>query len=151
MSLEEWNAAPLWRNGYQYLAEGLIFFAEDVFQDQFCLSADGVLRFHAETGATGFMADSIEGWAERILENYSRETGWLVATKWQAQNGPLPAGKRLMPKIPFFLSGEYSLENLWAGDSVEGMRLKADLAMQTRELPDGSTIKLNLAKKPTEQ
>src|SRR5258707_2836567 len=58
MSLEEWNAAPLWRNGYQYLAEGLIFFAEDVFQDQFCLSADGVLRFHAETGATGFMADS---------------------------------------------------------------------------------------------
>ncbi|MFZ0815639.1 MAG: hypothetical protein WAM78_08970 [Candidatus Sulfotelmatobacter sp.] len=29
MSLEEWNADTLWRNGYRDLAEGLLFFAED--------------------------------------------------------------------------------------------------------------------------
>jgi hypothetical protein len=36
------------------------------------------------------------------------------------------------------------LENFWLGDSVEGMRFKADLAMQTRNLPEGTPIKLHL-------
>jgi hypothetical protein len=140
MSLEEWNADSLWRGGYKDLAEGLLFFAENAFQDQYCLSANGVLRFYSETGATMVMADSIEGWAENILGDYKSETGWALASKWQAENGPLPTGKRLMPKVPFFLGGEYSIENLWAGDRVEGMRFKADLALQTRKLPDGQPL-----------
>jgi hypothetical protein len=59
MSLEEWNADSLWRNGYEDLAEGLLFFAEDIVQNQFCLSADGVLCFFSETGETAVMSDSI--------------------------------------------------------------------------------------------
>jgi hypothetical protein len=150
MSLEEWNADSLWRSGYQDLAEGLIFFAEDIFQNQFSLSTRGVLRFFSETGATAVMSDSIEGWAENILGD-RKSTAWLLASKWQAENGPLPIGKRLMPKIPFFLGGEYSIENLWAGDSIEGMRFKADLALQTRNLPDGSAVKLIIGKEPHQQ
>src|SRR5579864_8492691 len=50
MSLEEWNAHTLWRDRYEDLASGLLFFAEDVLQDQFCLSTAGVMRFHSETG-----------------------------------------------------------------------------------------------------
>jgi hypothetical protein len=56
-----------------------------------------------------------------------------------------------MPKTPFFLGGEYSIENFWVGDSVEGMRFKADLAMQTRNSPRGSKVTINLTRKPTEQ
>src|SRR5215470_17689790 len=50
--LEGWNAESLWRSGYEDLAEGLLFFAEDILQDQFCLSKkeSGLYRFHAETG-----------------------------------------------------------------------------------------------------
>ena len=151
MSVEEWNADSLWRNGYQDLVEGLLFFAEDVFQNQFCLSADAILSFNAETGTTAFFADSIENWARKILVDYEHQAGWGLASKWQAENGPLPTGKRLMPKIPFFLGGEYSIENLWAGDPVEGMRFKADLALQTRKLPDGSAIKLIVGKEPRHQ
>lgn len=151
MSLEEWNADSLWRNSYQDLAEGLLFFAEDIFQNQFCLSAHGVLRFFSETGATAVMADSMEGWAENILGDCKAKTAWPLASKWQAENGPLPAGKRLMPKIPFFLGGEYSIENLWAGDPIEGMRFKANLALQTRKLPDGSAVKLIIGKEPRRQ
>jgi hypothetical protein len=151
MSLEEWNADSLWRNGYEDLAEGLLFFAEDIVQNQFCLSADGVLCFFSETGETAVMSDSIEGWAENILGDYESKTSWPLAAKWQAENGPLPTGKRLMPKVPFFLGGEYSIENLWVGDPVEGMRLKADLALQTRKLPDGSAVKLIIGKEPRHQ
>jgi hypothetical protein len=151
MSLEEWNADSLWRGGYRDLAEGLLFFAEDAFQDQYCLSAKGVLHFHSETGTTGAVADSIEGWAENILGDYQCKTRWTLASKWQAGNGPLPIGKRLMPRIPFFLGGEYSTHNLWAGDPIEGMRFKTDLALQTRELPDGSGVRLIIGKDPRHQ
>jgi hypothetical protein len=137
--LEAWNAESLWRSGYEDLTEGLLFFSEDILQDQFCLSKkeSGVYRFHAETGQTTFMAASVEEWAGVILANDRTETGWPFVHEWQQKNGRLPLGKRLMPKTPFFLGGEYKMENLWAGSPLEGLRLKADIAMQTRNLPKG--------------
>ncbi len=148
--LAGWNSQALWRGGYLDLAEGLFFFAEDIFQDQFCFSLkqDGVLRFNAETGQATLMAGSLEEWAGIILSDYEVETGWPLAHEWQAKNGPLPFGKRLMPKIPFFLGGEYKIDNLWAGNPLAGMRFKADLAIQTRDLPEGSKVRLRVSPKP---
>jgi hypothetical protein len=147
--LEAWNADSLWRNGYEDLAEGLLFFAEDILQDQFCLSLkqSGVHRFYAETGQTEAIAKSLEEWAGVILSGYRNETGWPFIHDWQEKNGPLPHGKRLMPKTPFFLGGEYQIGNLWAGNALDGMRLKADLAMQTRDVSDGAPVRLNIASK----
>jgi hypothetical protein len=142
--LEGWNSESLWRNEYQDLARGLLFFAEDIFQDQFCLSPQGVMRFKAETGETAFLANSVEEWAGLILADHSLQTGWKLAHDWQASHGPLPRGQRLMPKIPFFLGGQYTLDNLWAGSPLEGMRFKADLALQTRHLPDGTKIRFKV-------
>jgi len=147
-NLAEWNSDSLWRSDYGDLTSRLLFFAEDVFQDQFCLSSSGVLRFSAETGGTKPIAQSLESWAELILRD-DHATGWTLAKTWQAENGPLTPGKRLMPKIPFFLGGAYSMDNLWAGDAVEGMRFKADLALQTRNLPDGAQVRIVLGAKPT--
>ncbi|SRR5258708_2024827 len=147
VDLETWNSGILWRGEYKGFVEGLLFFAEDVFQDQFCIAQKGILRFKAETGETIFMADSLERWADLILSDYKYQTGWTLASQWQAENGPLPPGKRLMPKTPFFLGGEYAVENLWAGDAVEGMRFKADLAMQTRNLPGGTKVRLKIDKR----
>jgi hypothetical protein len=146
MDLETWNSDTLWRNGYQSLTQGLLFFAEDILQDQFCFSPQGVMRFKSETGEVVFMADSLEKWAELILSNYRFETGWPFAHEWQGIDGVLQRGKRLMPKTPFFLGGEYSVSNLWAGDPIEGMRFKADIAMQTRHLPPGSKVRLHVGK-----
>jgi hypothetical protein len=148
--LEGWNAESLWRKEYEDLAQGLLFFAEDILQDQFCLSTkqSGVHRFHAETGRTTFMAGSIEEWAGVILTNDRAETGWPFIHEWQEKNGRLPLGKRLMPRTPFFLGGEYKIENLWAGNPLEEMRFNADLAIQTRHLPEGAKVKLNIAPKP---
>ncbi len=151
MSLEEWNSDSLWRNAYQDLADGLLFFAEDVFQDQFCLSSSGVVRFEAETGRTEPYAQSIEEWARKVLSHYDVDTGWTLASKWQQENAPLRPGHRLMPKTPFFLGGQFSLDNLWEGDAVEGMRFKASLAIQTRDIPDGQRVRLVVGKPPVRQ
>lgn len=142
--LEGWNAENLWRGAYKDLANGLMFFAEDAFQDQFCLSASGVLRFNAETGNTGFIADSLERWADLLLSDCSGQTGWRLAHEWQAVHGPIAPGKRLMPKIPFILGGEYTLDNLWVGNPLEGMLFKADVALQIRDLPDGTKVRLRV-------
>ena len=50
------------------------------------------------------------------------------------------AGRRLLPKIPFALGGEYVVENLYAGRAVDGMRVRAHLATQLVDLPDGAQI-----------
>lgn len=148
--LEAWNAEPLWRNEYGDLANDLLFFAEDILQDQFCLSKrpSRVLRFHAETGRTEGVASSLERWADKLLSDFRTETAWVLAHEWQRQKGPLPLGKRLMPKTPFFLGGAYDIENLWAGNCLEGMRLKGDLARQTRDLPEGAKVRLRIKPKP---
>ncbi len=143
--LEGWNSESLWRQEYKEFADGLLFFGEDVFQDQFCISQQGVVRFCAESGNVEVLASSIEGWADLILSDYSFQIGWKLAHDWQAMHGPLPQGKRLMPKTPFFLGGQFSLDNLWVGNSLEGMRFKGDLAMHTRDLPEGTKIRLRVA------
>ena len=146
-SLAEWNSDSLWRHDYGDLAAGLLFVAEDALQDQFCLSASGVLRFNAEPGGSKLMADSLDRWAEIILRDYDRKTGWTVAHQRQAANGPLPPGKKLRMKIPFFLEGAYSRENPWLGDAVEGMRFRADRAMQTRNLRDRTHVRMAIGEK----
>ncbi len=148
--LVAWNEDSCWRGSYQDLADGMLFFAEDILQDQFCLSLqqNGVFRFHAETGETTTMAESIEEWVGVVLDNYHVETGWPLASEWQKTHGKLPHGKRLLPKMPFFLGGAFHVENLWAGEAEEGMRFKGDLAVQTRNIQDGAKVNLVVGPKP---
>jgi len=139
----DWNESALWRSGYKGLADGCLFFAEDVFGGQFCIKDSKVYTFDPETGSFEYLADDIESWAKMLLSDYEVLTGYPLAHQWQKQNGQLPAGKRLLPKVPFVLGGEFVLDNLYLADAVEGMRFRADIASQINELPDGAQIRLN--------
>jgi hypothetical protein len=140
VTLQVWNRDDLWRSNYQGLADHLYFFAEDVFGGQFALAHDGIVSFEPETGETQLIATDIDSWASKIMSNYSVLTGWPLASDWQRVNGALPHGKRLMPKRPFVLGGEYSLSNVYALDAVTSMRLRGDIAIQIREHPDGTVV-----------
>jgi hypothetical protein len=140
IGLDEWNASDLWRIAYQDLDPGALFFAEDIFGNQFGFTETGICRFDAETGATGPFADSVEGWARQIVDDFNVSTGFPMAHRWQEAHGPLAAGLRLLPKTPFVLGGEYALANLYAGRAVEGMRARGNLATQLIDLPDGAQI-----------
>jgi len=108
--LEGWNSGSLWRNGYQILLKGCSSSPRTFCRTSLSFhKGEWCLRFHAETGRTDLMSDSIEKWADVILSNYQTETGWTFTHDWQLKNGPLPKGKRLMPKTPFFLGGEYKM------------------------------------------
>lgn len=145
IGLTDWNSNSLWRNDYKELVADCLFFAEDVFGGQFCIKDNKVYTFDLETGALDYLADDIEGWAKEIISNYEVLTGYPLAHQWQKFNGQLPAKKRLLPKIPFVAGGEFRLDNLYLADAVEGMKFRADIANQIKDLPDGSQIKFNVA------
>ena len=144
ISIEEWNDDNLWLWGYEGLADNCLFFAEDVFGGQFCISNNLIYIFDPETGSLEYLADSIENWANAIINDYETLTGYLLAHEWQEQGGKIPIKKRLIPKIPFVAGGEFVLGNLYLGDVIEAMKFRAYLANQIRELPDGTQIEFDI-------
>jgi hypothetical protein len=87
MSLQLWNDPDLWRSGYDGMADGLFFFAEDIFGGQFAFGMDGVVSFDPETGDVGAVSGDLEGWADRILTDCQLLTGNPVAHTWQQLHG----------------------------------------------------------------
>ena len=144
MTLVRWNASDLWRDAYDDLAVDCLFFAEDVFGNQFAIHHDHIVTFDAEIGAMEEIAPTIEDWADRVLSEHEYLSGFPLAHAWQERNGAIPPGSRLVPKIPFVLGGEFAVENLHVLDAVKGMRWRGDLAVQIRDLPDGATIELKV-------
>lgn len=140
--LRTWNHDGLWRNAYGDMAENLLFFAEDIFGGQFTFTGSDVAYFNPETASLELIADSVEGWASRILTDFNVLTGYPLAHEWQQLHGPIAEGERLVPRVPFVAGGEFSLENLVAVNSVEAMRYRGFLATQIRDLPEGATIQL---------
>ncbi len=144
IDIERWNMDMLWRHEFGTSAEGLLFFAEDIFGEQFALSDGEVWRFNPESAAREKFAANLNEWAKRLVEDYSYETGYKQAHDWQLKNGPLPQGKRLIPKTPFIMGGEFEIENLFALDAVKAMRYRADIWRQIQALPDGTQVKLKV-------
>jgi hypothetical protein len=150
MSVQRWNDTELWRYEYGSLADGLFFFAEDVFGVQFALGSGRVVSFDPETGDTEAVADDVDGWAARILSEYEQLTAHPVAHAWQEVHGPLAPADRLLPKLPFVAGGEFTVENLHALEAVEGMRARGAIATQINRLPEGTQIRFEAVGQPPE-
>jgi hypothetical protein len=128
VDLESWNRPGFWRDAYGDLAEGMLFFAEDVFGNQFAIRNDRVGSFDAETGSYQHLADGLKGWASAILGCHELHSGYPLAHDWQTANRRLEPGERLLPKTPFATGGPYHADNLYAVDAVTGMRLRGGQA-----------------------
>jgi len=144
IGLAEWNSPELWIDEYQGMANGCVFFAEDVFGCQFCIKRNAIHSFDPETGLLKHIADNLEDWAGAILRDYKMLTGYPLCHEWQQVNGRLAPGVRLVSKTPFVMGGKFSLENLYALDAVKGMRLRGHIAVQIKDLPDGAQVKLRV-------
>ena len=144
LGLGEWNSLGGWRRSYGELADECLFFGADIFGQQFCIYREAVYRFDPETAGKEYFAASIEDWAGAILDDFEAQTGWPLAHEWQRQHGKLPQGTRLVPVTPFVLGGEFTVGNLRPVPSLEAMRFYADLAIQLRNVPDGTQVRLRV-------
>jgi len=144
VGLQAWNSPDLWIGEYQGMADGCLFFAEDIFGGQFCVGEGGIYQFDPETGEKTKIASGAEEWADAILRDYRVLTGYPLAHQWQQLHGAIAPGYRLVPKVPFVVGGEFEIENLYLLDAVRAMRLRASFAVQIRDLPDGAKIKFTI-------
>ncbi len=144
IGLIDWNDKGLWIECYDDLARNALFFAEDVSGGQFCIKEDGIYTFDPETGAFDYLAPDINEWCKLILEDFEVLTGYPLANAWQKKYGSIPPGYRLVPKIPFVVGGEYEPDNIYLEKSTIAMKARATIALQIRDVPDGSNIQLTL-------
>jgi len=140
LGLLEWNAPTLWKGEYIENLSNSFFFAEDVFGGQYCIRENKICTFDPETGLFETMSGSLGAWANDIMADCRYRTGYPLAHDWQMARGVLPAGVRLLPKIPFVCGGKCELENLYPLADAKGMSFRASIANQIRDLPDGSEI-----------
>lgn len=144
VGLDEWNGPSLWKSCYDGMADDALCFAEDAFGGQFCVGAGGISFFEPETAELKPIAPDLEAWAEAVLLDYNFVTGFPIAHQWQELHGAIPAGSRLVPKIPFNLGGEYAIDNLVVMEDVKAMRLMGEIATQIKGLPDGTKVTLRI-------
>ncbi len=145
VTLSEWNAPATWRESYRDLVDAsAYFFAEDIFGNQFALIEGNFVGFEPETGEIEVLASSAQDWAAAIVADWRQLTGFVTAHDWQVANGGVAEGQRLLPRQPFVLGGEFSVDNLQSVSAAIGMQVRAELALQIRDLPDGSKIKYRL-------
>ena len=142
-SAEWWNASD-WRAAYGHILDGMWCFAEDVFGFQFAVSDDGFYSFDPEIAELQHIATSATQWADRIMADYDQLTGYPLGYAWQAVNGPIKAGHRLAPAVPFVLGGEYSVAALQEKPELELARFRSHVYAKIRDLPDGAQVSIDL-------
>lgn len=96
-SLREWNRPEGWRSAWGRLTEGLTFFAEDAFGDQFAYRAGKVVRFRALQGGIEPMQATLVEWIEAVLLEPDYVLHKRLFDECVARHGPLPHGGHFAP------------------------------------------------------
>lgn len=145
LNLGLWNNPKSWKAEFGDLVPpSLLFFAQDVYGNQFYIRNDEVGLFYPEFAEIEPLAKSLAEWGDIVLSDWRGFSGYDLGHEWQVLNGPLSDGERLIPKIPFVLGGKYEVNNLYAGQIVDAMRFRASVARQIAGLPDGTAIDLKI-------
>lgn len=146
-SLAAWNAADGWRAAYGEAVEGLTFFAEDAFGDQFALDAAGkVFVLKAEYGVVEELADDFEQWLLIAVEAPDELLGRGTFVKWVQAHGHLTHGSQLQAYPPFMFAEDADDVQLEMVDAFDNMAFHAELAntiaRAEADLPPGERLKI---------
>lgn len=144
-ALQDWNAPGGWRSAYKELAkENLIFFAEDVFGNQFAFENRSVAYFNAETGQTTLFATSFSKWVSTVLDDPADTLQLMLYKSWLNKGERLEPSEHLCPTYPFVVKADPPLHELYRVSSMEDMRYKGNFAYQIKDVPDGAQIKIRV-------
>ena len=128
---------------YSSLVENLYFFGQDVFGNPFAFEKGKVVFFNLESGKKEILANNFKEWLDVLYNDLDYYTGEsLVYELDDIQKQQLTLNKRLCPKYPFILGGEYNINNLVLKGYIENISYNADIAKQVYNLPEGSKMKI---------
>lgn len=120
----------------------MLFFGDNSLGDGFCLKNGWFYKYDFETGELEFMGEDLNEFSKSLLLNYNYYTGYTLAKEWMNINGGLSFDKILMPRIPFILGGEYSVQNLVLYSRNDGFKKKMNLCKKISCFNDGEEVLL---------
>jgi hypothetical protein len=130
----------LLRNQYGDLIGSQVFFACDLFGNQFGFSKEGISFWNIETAESEIVAENFKEWMHVLEFELDYFTAEPLAIEWQDAVRPLNPDERLTPETPFVIGGEYETGNLQALSFESIVRFNAIIAKQVFDLPDGTAI-----------
>jgi hypothetical protein len=117
----------------------------NLFGDAFLIDTDGAVHMLDRSGcSTEFIAASEDdfwseiqedsaAWQLRVLADECRRTGMLLGD-----------GQCYAFTTPTVLGGEYAVANVWVASWQEWFSVTADLFQQLKDLPNATTVSLNV-------
>ncbi|QPB41637.1 hypothetical protein [Rodentibacter haemolyticus] len=134
-----------WNKFLNFETKEYIFFGDNVLGDGFCTYKNLFYKYDFESGDLEFMGNTLEDFSKELIINYNYYTGYSIAKQWMETQSVVSFNDVLMPKIPFILGGEYSINNLYMSNIYESIQLKQYIYNKTKESEDGEKIKLTLS------
>jgi len=121
----------------------VVSFGEDLFGNHFVYSSEGIGLFQLETAEIEYIASDFHEFIGEFTALIDYYTGESLAVAWLT-NHTIDYEERLAPKLPFIVNGLYEVENLYKINYVRNLQFHSDLAIQIKNLPDGTTIKFDI-------
>lgn len=141
-SLRAWNHSEGWRRAWGRLPEGLTFFAQDAFGNQFAYRAGKIVRFRVLSGKVEAMYATLREWLEAVI----LEPDYLLNRRaFQAcvqRHGPLPYGGHFCPTTPLVDGAPIDPEHVEVLPTRDSMERQARVVAQPPRRPSS----LRLAK-----
>lgn len=116
--------------------------ALDVFGDFFVRSGGSIYFIRTETGKIEETWSTYDDWLKAVIDNPDEVIGLEFLLAWEEENGRLPDGERLTPKVPLILGGTYDFDNIVARPLAHIIELRTALATQLADVPDGGRVKI---------
>ncbi|GDY31108.1 hypothetical protein [Gandjariella thermophila] len=88
--LAVWNARGTWKDTYAGLVDRLLCFAQDLLAVQFAIAENcHVVAVDPETAGRTILGDSLDAWAQWLLDDPDVHGTWSLATAWQDTPRPI--------------------------------------------------------------
>lgn len=123
-----WNQFDGWRSAWGRLTDGLVFFAEDAFGDQFAYRAGKIVRFRALAGGIEAVQATLSEWIESVLLEPDYVLNKRLFDACVREHGPLPHGGHFAPVGPLDDARTLEPGNVQVVPARDSMEMKAVMA-----------------------
>lgn len=132
-SLEAWNSPDGWRRAYGMRTDGIAFFAQDAFGDQFGYRGGKVVRLRAQTGTVEGVAITLVEWLETVLVEPDYTLSRKAYQECVAAHGALPHGGLFY--VPVMQGGLFDVQKVQVTPRRDGMEMLAVAAANSTRRP----------------
>ncbi len=148
-SLSPWPTIEDVYNQFEQLdflqGQNFVPFAMDVFGFFYLINQEGIYHMETEDGKLAYIAQDINGFLLKLVEDGDYYAGQSFLKAWQKQHEQsLKAGERLAAKKPFIFGGEFEPDNLYNQNLEKIITWYASLYEQLKDVEDGTMIQLQM-------